>query len=422
LTVNNNLGKPFYHAGAARIGARTFIVELSKRVQAIKPSPTLAVTARAARLKAEGKDIIGLGAGEPDFDTPQHIKDSAIAAINRGFTKYTAVGGTPSLKNAVIAKFKRENGFDYTPRQILVSCGGKQSFFNLTLSVINPGDEVIIPAPYWVSYPDIVLIATGKPVIVEAGIEQGFKITPAQLEKAITSRTRMFVINSPSNPSGAVYTLEELKALGEVLLKHPDVLIATDDMYEHILLSDGKFVNILNACPGLYPRTIVLNGVSKAYAMTGWRIGYCGGPADIVTAMENIQSQSTSNPTSISQVAAETALNGDQSCIVPMVAAFKERNRFVTDSLNAMPGIRCLLSGGAFYAFADAREAIGRLHASRLLNEATDIAFSEYLLEHSGVAVVPGSAFGSEGYIRLSFATSMDNLKNALGRIAKVLT
>ncbi len=397
-------------------------MELSSRVQAIKPSPTLAVTARAARLKTEGKDIIGLGAGEPDFDTPQHIKDAAIAAINKGFTKYTAVGGTPSLKNAIIAKFKRENGFDYTAKQILVSCGGKQSFFNLTLSIINPGDEVIIPAPYWVSYPDIVLIAEGKPVIVEAGIEQNFKITAAQLEKAITPRTRMFVINSPSNPSGSVYTPDELRALGEVLLKHPDVLVATDDMYEHILLSGEKFTNILNACPDLYSRTVVLNGVSKAYAMTGWRIGYCGGPAHIVTAMENIQSQSTSNPTSISQVAAEAALNGDQLCIAPMVAAFKERNQFVTDALNAIPGVKCLLSGGAFYAFADTREAIARLSAGGLLKESSDIGLSEYLLEKVGVAVVPGSAFGSAGYIRLSFATSMTNLENALDRIAKALS
>ena len=387
-------------------------MRLSERVQAIKPSPTLAVTARAARLKAEGKDIIGLGAGEPDFDTPQHIKDAAIIAINKGFTKYTAVGGTPGLKNAVIAKFKRDNGFDYTPGQILVSCGGKQSFFNLTLSVINRGDEVIIPAPYWVSYPDIVLIAEGKPVIVEAGIEQGFKITAAQLEEAITPRTRMFVINSPSNPSGGVYTSDELKALGDVLLKHPNILIATDDMYEHILLSDSKFVNILTACPDLYDRTIVLNGVSKAYAMTGWRIGYCGGPSHIITAMENIQSQSTSNPTSISQVAAEAALNGDQSCIVPMVTAFKERNLFITDALNALPGVRCLLSGGAFYAFADTREAITKLYARGVLKDSSDVAFSEYLLEHGGVAVVPGSAFGSEGYIRLSFATTMTNLEN----------
>jgi aspartate aminotransferase len=397
-------------------------VELSNRVQAIKPSPTLAVTARAARLKSEGKDIIGLGAGEPDFDTPQHIKDAAINAINKGFTKYTAVGGTPSLKNAIIAKFKHENGFDYTAKQILVSCGGKQSFFNLALSVINPGDEVIIPAPYWVSYPDIVLIAEGKPVIVEAGIEQNFKITAAQLEKVLTPRTRMFVINSPSNPSGAVYTFDELKALGEVLLRYPNVLVATDDMYEHILLSGEKFANILNACPDLYSRTVVLNGVSKAYAMTGWRIGYCGGPANIVTAMENIQSQSTSNPTSISQVAAEAALNGDQSCIAPMVVAFKERNQFVTKALNAIPGVKCLLSGGAFYAFADTREAITRLHARELIKESSDIALSEYLLEQGGVAVVPGSAFGSEGYIRLSFATSMANLENALDRVAKALS
>ena len=397
-------------------------MELSKRVQAIKPSPTLAVTARAARLKAEGKDIIGLGAGEPDFDTPQHIKDAAVAAIHRGFTKYTAVGGTPGLKNAIIAKFKRENGFDYTTGQILVSCGGKQSFFNLTLSVINPGDEVIIPAPYWVSYPDIVLIAEGKPVIVEAGIEQGFKITADQLEQAITPKTRMFVINSPSNPSGGVYTLDELKALGEVLLRHPHILIATDDMYEHILLSEGKFVNILNACPALYPRTVVLNGVSKAYAMTGWRIGYCAGPAHIITAMENVQSQSTSNPASISQVAAETALNGDQSCITPMVEAFRQRNRFVTDALNGIAGIHCLLSEGAFYAFADAREAIARLHGNGTIKDRSDITFSEYLLEQGGVAVVPGSAFGSEGYIRLSFATAMSNLESALGRMARLLS
>ncbi len=396
-------------------------MKLSQRVQAIKPSPTLAVTARAAKLRAEGKDIIGLGAGEPDFDTPQHIKDAAIAAINRGFTKYTPVGGTPSLKSAIIAKFKHENGFDYTAKQILVSCGGKQSFFNLTLAVINPGDEVIIPAPYWVSYPDIVLIAEGKPVIIEAGIEQGFKITAAQLEKAITPKSKMFVINSPSNPSGAVYTQDELKALGEVLRKHPQILIATDDMYEHILLSDGKFVNILNACPDLYPRTMVLNGVSKAYAMTGWRIGYCGGPEPIITAMENIQSQSTSNPTSISQVAAETALTADQACIVPMVTAFKERNIYVTNRLNAMPGVKCLLAAGAFYAFADTRQAIASLYVKGRLKDGSDIALSEYLLEQGGVAVVPGSAFGSEGYIRLSFATSMSNLESALERIGKAL-
>ena len=396
-------------------------MSLSTRVQAIKPSPTLAVTARAAKLKAEGKDIIGLGAGEPDFDTPQHIKDAAIAAINSGFTKYTAVGGTPSLKQAVIAKFKRDNGLDYTAKQILVSCGGKQSFFNLALAVVNPGDEVVIPAPYWVSYPDIVLIAEGKPVIVQAGIEQGFKMTAAQLEAAITPRTRLVVINSPSNPSGAVYTLADLQALGAVLRKHPDILIATDDMYEHIALTDAKFVNILNACPDLYPRTMVLNGVSKAYAMTGWRIGYAAGPENIITAMENVQSQSTSNPTSISQVAAEAALNGDQGCIVPMLKAFRERHVFVVDTLNKIPGVKCIMAGGAFYAFPDVRQAIARLHQRGAIKAATDVALSEYLLENGGVAVVPGSAFGSEGYIRLSFATSMDNLKKALERLAKAL-
>ncbi len=396
-------------------------MELSKRAQAIKPSPTLAVTAKAAKLKSEGKDIIGLGAGEPDFDTPQHIKAAAIAAIQAGFTKYTQVGGTPALKQAIVTKFKRENGIDYTTKQVTVSCGGKQSFFNLVLSTINPGDEVIIPAPYWVSYPDIVLIAEGKPVFIDTGIADNFKITAAQLEAAITPKTKMFVINSPSNPSGSVYSLEELKALGQVLLKYPNILIATDDMYEHILLTEGKFSNILNACPELYPRTIVLNGVSKAYAMTGWRIGYCGGPETIITAMENIQSQSTSNPTSISQVAAETALNGDQSCMLPMIAAFRERNQFMTDKLNAIPGFRCLLSGGAFYAFVDANQAIQNLTKQGLIATASDIDFSEYLLEKSGVAVVPGSAFGCNGYIRLSFATSMDNLTKAMDRLKKLL-
>jgi len=396
-------------------------VPLSTRVQAIKPSPTLAVTARAAKLKAEGKDIIGLGTGEPDFDTPQHIKNAAIEAINKGFTKYTAVGGTATLKQAVIAKLKRDNGLDYTAKQILVSCGGKQSFFNLALATIDPGDEVIIPAPYWVSYPDIVLIAEGKPVIVQADIAQGFKMTPAQLEAAITSKTKMVVINSPSNPSGAVYTLEDLKALGEVLRKHPNIFIATDDMYEHIALTDEKFCNILNACPDLYARTMVLNGVSKAYAMTGWRIGYAAGPENIITAMENVQSQSTSNPTSISQVAAEAALNGDQSCITPMLKAFRERHEFVVGELNKIPGLSCIKAGGAFYAFPDARAAIATLHKKGTIKEATDIAFSEYLLVEAGVAVVPGSAFGSEGYIRISFATSMENLEKALERMAKAL-
>lgn len=395
-------------------------MELSHRVQAIKPSPTLAVNARANKLKAEGKDIIGLGVGEPDFDTPQHIKAAGIAAINNGFTRYTAVGGTPSLKQAIVAKFKRENGLDYKPSQVLVSCGGKQSFYNLTQAVINPGDEVIIPAPYWVSYPDIVLLAEGVPVIVEAGIEQGFKMTAAQLSAAITPRTRMVVINSPSNPTGAVYSADELLTLGEVLRQHPHVLIASDDMYEHIRMDDAPFVNIVNVCPDLYERTLVLNGVSKAYAMTGWRIGYAAGRADIIAAMENIQSQSTSNPTSISQVAAEAALNGDQGCIQPMLAAFRERHAYLVDALNAIPGLKCVPSGGAFYAFPDASVAIARLHAAGKLAQANDLALAERLLEF-GVALVPGSAFGSEGCIRLSFATSMDNLKAAVARITAAL-
>ncbi|MBI5330025.1 MAG: pyridoxal phosphate-dependent aminotransferase [Betaproteobacteria bacterium] len=394
---------------------------LSQRVQNIKPSPTLAVSARAAKLKAEGKDIIGLGVGEPDFDTPQHIKDAGIAAIASGFTKYTAVGGTPGLKQAVIAKFKRENGLSYQPNQILVSCGGKQSFYNLCQAILNSGDEVIIPAPYWVSYPDMVILAEGKPVIIETGIAQGFKITPDQLEAAITPRTRLLVLNSPSNPTGAVYTRAELTALGEALRRHPHVLIASDDMYEHILMQDGEYANLLNACPDLYERTLVLNGVSKAYAMTGWRIGYAAGRADIIAAMENIQSQSTSNPTSISQVAAEAALNGDQACIQPMLAAFRERHRFVVDALNSIPGVKCVDSGGAFYAFPDVSAGIRKLHAEGKLADPTDMALAERLLEF-GVALVPGSAFGAEGCIRISFATSMDNLKKAVERIARALS
>jgi aspartate aminotransferase len=395
-------------------------LELSQRVQAIKESPTLAVTARAARLKAEGKDIIGLGAGEPDFGTPQHIKDAAKKAIDDEFTKYTPVGGIPSLKNAIIAKFKRDNGFEYNAKEVIVGVGGKQTIFNLVLAVINPGDEVIIPAPFWVSYSDITLVAEGKPVIVNCGIEQGFKITPDQLDAAITPKTKLFMINSPSNPTGAVYTLDELKALGEVLKRHPHVLVATDDMYEHVNLSGVKFVNILNATPELKPRCVVLNGVSKAYSMTGWRIGYAAGPEKIIKAMEILQSQSTSNATSISQVAAQAALDGDQACITPMVSAFRERHAYVVKRFNAMPGLNCILAGGAFYAFPDARSAIASLHQRGLILAATDMALSEYLLE-KGVAVVPGSAFGAEGYFRISFATSMDNLEKALDRIQQAL-
>ena len=390
---------------------------LSDRVLAIKPSPTLAVTAKAAKLKAEGKDVVSLGAGEPDFDTPQHIKDAAIKAINAGFTKYTQVGGIPSLKEAIVDKFKRDNGLDYTSRQVLVSVGGKHSIFNLCQAIINPGDEVIIPAPYWVSYLDITLICQGTPVVIPSSIEQGYKITPEQLERSITARSKLVFINSPSNPSGAVYTRQELLGLGEVLRRHPQVVIATDDMYEHIKLDDYDFVNILTVCPDLYPRTIVLNGVSKAYSMTGWRIGYCAGPEPIITAMENVQSQSTSNPTSISQVAAEAALRGDQSCIAPMLDAFRKRQDYLLDSFAAMPGVSCLRAGGAFYAFPSVQGAIETLYGRGVLREPTDLAFSAYLLEKSLVALVPGSAFGCEGYVRISFATSMANLEKAMTRM-----
>lgn len=392
------------------------IIQLSERVQAIKPSPTLAVTARAAELKASGKDVIGLGAGEPDFDTPEFIKDAAIKAIKDGFTKYTAVDGTVGLKKAIINKFKRDQGLDYKPDQILVSCGGKQSFFNLALAFIDKGDEVIIPAPYWVSYPDIVIVADGVPVIIEAGLEQGFKITPEQLEQAITPKTKLFVINSPSNPSGMAYTAAELAALGDVLRKYPQVLIATDDMYEHILWTKEPFANILTVCPDLYERTIVLNGVSKAYAMTGWRIGYCGGPAKLVKAMAKIQSQSTSNPTSISQIAAEVALNGDQGCITPMLKAFKERHDYVYGALKAMPGVDVLPGDGTFYAFPSFQGVIERMDGIN-----NDIDMAEYILNEAGVALVPGSAFGTEGCMRISFATSMSNLEKSMARIRDLL-
>ena len=390
--------------------------KLSARVQAVKPSPTLAITARAAALRAEGKDVIGLGAGEPDFDTPDHIKAAAIEAINSGKTKYTAVDGTASLKQAIIDKFKRDNGFDYAAEQILVSVGGKQSFYNLAQAILDAGDEVIIPAPYWVSYPDMTLLADGVPVVVECGAETQFKITPEQLAAAITPKTRLFVINSPSNPTGMAYSKDELAALGEVLRQHPHVLIATDDMYEHILWDAGSFVNILNACPDLTDRTMVLNGVSKAYSMTGWRIGYAAGPASIIKAMKKIQSQSTSNPTSISQYAAEAALNGSQQCIADMMVHFKQRHDYVVDRLNKMPGVNCLSTDGTFYVFPS---VTGLIDAIDGVND--DLELAEYLIEKAGVALVPGSAFGSPGFARISIATSMENLSNALDRIEKAI-
>lgn len=391
--------------------------KLSTRVKAVKPSPTLAITARAAELRAAGQDVIGLGAGEPDFDTPDHIKQAAIEAINAGKTKYTPVDGTASLKQAVIDKFKRDNGFDYAPEQILVSSGGKQSFYNLAQAVLDDGDEVIIPAPYWVSYPDMVLLAGGVPVIAKANANQNFKITPGQLRGLINDNTRLFVINSPSNPTGMAYTEEELRALSEVLLEYPKILVATDDMYEHILWTGKPFVNILNVCPELYDRTLVLNGVSKAYSMTGWRIGYAAGPADIIKAMKKVQSQSTSNPCSISQAASEAALNGPQACIAEMLTAFKERHDYVVERLNNLPGVECLPADGTFYVFPDIAGMLENLDGIN-----NDLELAELLIEKAGVALVPGAAFGSPGHMRISIATSKENLKEALDRIEKFVS
>lgn len=389
--------------------------QLSNRIQRVKPSPTLAVTALAQQLRAEGRDVIGLAAGEPDFTTPEHVKQAAIEAINNNFTGYTAVDGTPSLKQAIINKFEKDNGLSYTPEQILVSCGGKQSFFNMAQAMLNPGDEVIIPAPYWVSYPDMVKLADAEPVIVEGDQSQGFKITADQLKAAITDKTRLFVINSPSNPSGKAYTMAELKALGEVLLDHPNIVIATDDMYEHILWTEEGFCNILNACPELYDRTVTLNGVSKAYAMTGWRIGYAGGPADLIKGMKKIQSQSTSNPTSIAQVAAQAALEGDQSRLAEMNTAFKARHDFVYKTLNAMPGVESIASDGTFYIFPSFKGVMEKMGID------DDVKLAEKLLAEAEVALVPGSAFGSNGHMRISFATDMTSLEKALERIGNFI-
>jgi len=390
-------------------------IAVADRLAPVKPSPTLAVTARAAERRAAGHDVIGLGAGEPDFDTPLHIKRAAVEAIERGLTKYTAVDGTAALKEAVQQKFQRENQLSYRPDQILVSAGGKQSFYNLCQALLNPGDEVLIPAPYWTSYPDIVKLADGVPVILTASIEQHFKITPEQLAGAIGPRTKMFVLNSPSNPTGAAYSDAELAALAGVLKNHPHVIIATDDMYEHIRWGNTPFRNILNIEPALYDHTVVLNGVSKAYSMTGWRIGYAAGPTALIKAMKKIQSQSTSNPCSISQAAAQAALTGDQSCIAEMVTAFKQRHDYVVASLNALPGVRCRPGDGTFYAFPDFRDVL----ATRQITD--DVVLAEEILTRTDVALVPGSAFGAPGHLRLSFATSMENLEKALERLSRWL-
>lgn len=391
-------------------------IQLAARVGRVKPSATIAITTKAAELRAAGKDVIGLGAGEPDFDTPDHIKQAAIEAINAGKTRYTAVDGTPELKQAIQAKLKQDNGLDYQLDQILVSSGGKQSFYNLAQAYLDSGDEVIVPAPYWVSYPDMVLLADATPVIVQAGIDQGYKITPEQLEEAITDKTRMLVLNSPSNPTGVVYSLSELKALGQVLLKYPKVLIATDDMYEKIIWTEEPYANILNACPKLYDRTIVLNGVSKAYAMTGWRIGYCAGPASLIKAMKKVQSQSTSNPCSVSQAAAAAALAGPQDCLVPMVEAFKARHQKAVDRINQIEGMKAVAADGAFYTFPDCSEVIKRLGLE------DDVALADFLMEKAMVAVVPGTAFGLSGCIRLSYACSEEMMSEALDRIERALS
>jgi aspartate aminotransferase len=390
-------------------------VAVSRRAQRVKPSPTLAVTALAARLKAEGKDVIGLGAGEPDFDTPAHIAEAGIQAIKSGFTRYTNVDGIVELKDAIIAKFQRDNNIRYERNQILVSAGAKQTIFNLCMALLDPGDEVIVPAPYWVSYPDMALLADGVPVTPYAGPEQNYKITARQLEAAITPKTRLLLINSPCNPTGAAYTAAEWRALGEVLLRHPRIVIGTDDMYEKIYWGSEPFTSLLTVVPELYDRTVTINGVSKAYAMTGWRIGYCGGPRELITAMNTIQGQSTSNPASMSQRAAVAALNGEQECVTKMNLAFKERHDYVVAALNSLPGISCRPASGAFYAFADVRQAMQRLGL------ADDNAFAELLINQAGVAVVPGSGFGAPGHMRLSFACSKETLQKAIERIRAVL-
>ncbi|MCE5394070.1 MAG: pyridoxal phosphate-dependent aminotransferase [Acidithiobacillus sp.] len=389
-------------------------IRLSHRVGAVRPSPTLAVTARAAELQRQGKDIVSLGAGEPDFDTPEPIKAAAIEALALGQTKYTAVGGTPELKAAIIAKFARDNGFQFSPKEILVSVGGKQSFYNLCQALLDPGDEVLIPAPYWVSYPDMVLLAEAKAVILPTNSHTHFKIQPEQLAAAITPKTRLLVINSPSNPSGIAYEAAELAALGEVLRQHPQVWVATDDMYEKILFGQRKFVNIVNVCPDLLDRSIVLNGVSKAYAMTGWRIGYCAAPAPLIAAMETIQSQSTSNPCSIAQAAARAALDSGDTLLGEMIQAFSRRHHLVFTRLEKMPGVSVLPSDGTFYSFPGFQEVLARKGMS------SDLELAEALLE-AGVALVPGSAFGSPGHLRLSFATSDQALEKALDRIEAYL-
>ena len=385
---------------------------IAKRVQQVVPSPTLAIAAKATQMSAAGLDIINLSVGEPDFDTPQLIKDAAIAAIASGFTKYTAVGGTDELKLAIINKFKQDNNLDYQSNQILVSCGAKQSIYNLCQALLNPGDEVLIPAPYWVSYPDLVLLAGGIPVIIPTTMQDKFKINITKLSAAINDQTKLLILNSPSNPSGIAYDLDELKDLGRILEEHPQIMIATDDIYEYIIWG-RPFVNIINACPNLYSRTITINGVSKAFAMTGWRIGYAGGPTEIIKAMTTIQSQSTSNPCSISQKAATYALNLDKTSVASMVTAFQQRHQYIFERLVSMPEIEIIPADGTFYIFPNVQAIITKL------GFANDLEFAAKLLQETGVAIVPGSAFGNEGCIRISFASSIEVLTNGLDRLQR---
>jgi len=389
---------------------------VSNNLKRIKPSPTIAVTQKARELKASGKDIVGLGAGEPDFDTPDNIKEAAIKAIKEGDTKYTAVDGTPALKSAIIKKFKRENNLDYQADQITVGAGGKHVIYNTMMATLNEGDEVIIPAPYWVSYPDIVLLAGGTPVILECNEKQGFKINPLELEKSITKKTKWIILNSPSNPTGACYTEEDIKKIAEVLEKQPHVNILSDDIYEHVTYEGFKFFTIAQI-NSLKERVLTMNGVSKAYSMTGWRIGYAAGPKEIIKAIAKIQSQSTTNPSSISQAAAVEALNGTQDFIKERASSFQERRDYVVKALNEIEGIECLNPDGAFYVFPSCKHLIGKkdTNGKKLM---TDTDFVKSLLENNGVAVVQGSAFGLEGFFRISYATSMKNLKKALEKIS----
>ena len=386
---------------------------VSKRVQRVKPSPTVALTGRVAQLKAEGKDIIGLGAGEPDFDTPTHIADAGVEAIRKGHTRYTAVEGTAELKDAIIAKFKRENGLDYARKQVLVSSGAKQTIFNLILAVIDPGDEAVIPAPYWVSYPDMVLLADGVPVTPYAGADQGYKITPAQLEAAITPKTRLFILNSPSNPTGAAYTRAELRALGEVLMKHPKIVICTDDMYEHIYWADEPFVSFANVCPELYDRVVTTNGVAKSYAMTGWRLGYAIWPGKLYDYARKLAVNLHSCVNAPTQFAGLAALTGPQDAAAQMVAEFDKRRAIVVEGLNRLPGVSCVMPKGAFYAFPNVK---------RTGWKAKPLAAS--LLEDSGVALIGGPDFGilGEGYVRVSYANSTENILKALDRMGEFLS